>query len=140
MNAALTMRGKDWTAISLDRFIMFANHLDFFPCYINLDFMMITLGWQFVFYEFGHSPAIIRRVASLEHCAKQPLTAAIVDPGVRATQLPAIHSKISKALQGEDRARQGVLPQYLTYQPSQRIQPQPAIDRSRLQKYEGLLT
>lgn len=60
-DAALTMRGKDWTAISLGRFILFATHLNFFLSYINLDFMMITLGRQFVFYEFGHSPAIILR-------------------------------------------------------------------------------
>lgn len=42
--------------------------------------------------------------------------------------------------EGDDRARQGVLSQYLTYQPSQSIQSQSTIGRSCLQKHPRLLT
>src|SRR6185437_9653454 len=73
----------------------------------------------------------------LERGLLQSLTG---QPEAAAVKEQTADSIAAAIAEGEDRARQGILPQYLTHQPSQSIQTQPTIGRSRLQKHPSLLT
>lgn len=68
-----------------------------------------------------------------------PLQSFTGEPEAAAVKQQTADPIAAPVAEGKDRARQGILPEYLTHQPSQSIQAQPAISRSRLQKHPGLL-